>query len=114
MSEKKKKQKTCWMCGRTNKDIREEISDLSKNSSMISFSGGINGTSLYCCAPCRIIIHNSMKQLCDVNERIMESNITEKLNSMVEKTIKKSVDKINKKIDKLFMVKTPDEKRDVA
>jgi hypothetical protein len=53
-----KKIKRCWICGRTNQDLREEIDGLPKNSSLISEAGGIDGTSTYCCLPCKNILQN--------------------------------------------------------
>ena len=48
----------CWICGRTNADIRREIPNLAKNSSMINEHGGINGKQMHCCYPCEHIIKN--------------------------------------------------------
>jgi hypothetical protein len=105
-NKKNKKQKICWICGRTNRDIREEIDGLSNNSSMISPAGGINGTQLYCCYACVLILRD-VTNTCNLKHfKILEKTL--------EKDINDTFSKIDKKLEKFFTIKKLDEFKDVS
>ncbi len=99
----------CWICGRTNKDIHNEIPDLPKKTSMITKVIGLGGIQFYVCIPCKSI-------LTTVSSRITTQGVMHISNEISE--AQKQMDFVEEQVGILNNFfrgkKTKDELRDVT
>jgi hypothetical protein len=46
----------CWICGRTNRSIHEEIKGIPKSKDMMTTVRGVNCIQFFVCVPCKSIL----------------------------------------------------------